>query len=359
MVLRVRGGRILTTHHFLLRDRLERGTGRLPGPAPAGVLPARRRHPAAGAPGHGLEDLDTWDGWLRRPARRPVRLHVPRRGRQARGRGAGPEERRLQAAASGPSRDALRGTAPVDPGDVALQEALGLHKVPETIECFDISNFQGRETVASLVYLQGRRAAESPATGASASAPSRASTISRAWSEVLDRHYGRLAEKGEPPADLVVVDGGAGQLGAARRVLARHGFADTELIGLAKREEIIVRERAEPSPAARQRGAEAAAAGARRGPPLRHHLPPAAAGPAHDRQRAGPDPRHRPDQEARPAAPLRLGGGASARPAPRSWPRCAGSRATTLWPSASTSPPGPEGRPAVALRGNRYPLGDP
>jgi excinuclease ABC subunit C len=60
--------------------------------------------------------------------------------------------------------------------------------------------------------------------------------------EVLDRYYGRLAEQEEQPADLVVVDGGSGQLAVARRVLATHGFGNAQLIGLAKREETIHRE---------------------------------------------------------------------------------------------------------------------
>jgi excinuclease ABC subunit C len=63
-----------------------------------------------------------------------------------------------------------------------------------------------------------------------------------AMAEVLDRHYGKLAAKEESPADLVVVDGGAGQLGVAREVLARYGFHGTQLIGLAKREETVHRE---------------------------------------------------------------------------------------------------------------------
>ncbi|MCB1512726.1 MAG: excinuclease ABC subunit C, partial [Hyphomicrobiaceae bacterium] len=65
--------------------------------------------------------------------------------------------------------------------------------------------------------------------------------------EVLTRYYGRLIEKGEQPADLVVVDGGVGQLSMARKVLAGYGLHATQLIGLAKREEEIHRERA-PSP---------------------------------------------------------------------------------------------------------------
>jgi excinuclease ABC subunit C len=60
--------------------------------------------------------------------------------------------------------------------------------------------------------------------------------------EVFTRYYGRLVEKVIQPADLVVVDGGAGQLGVAREVLASFGFHGTQLIGLAKKEETIYRE---------------------------------------------------------------------------------------------------------------------
>ncbi len=63
--------------------------------------------------------------------------------------------------------------------------------------------------------------------------------------EVLERHCRTLVAQDERPADLVVIDGGTGQLGRARQVLDRHGFADAELIGLAKREETIVRENGE------------------------------------------------------------------------------------------------------------------
>jgi excinuclease ABC subunit C len=60
--------------------------------------------------------------------------------------------------------------------------------------------------------------------------------------EVLTRYYGRLVEKEIMPADLVVVDGGVGQLSVAREILAQFGLHETQLIGLAKREETIVRE---------------------------------------------------------------------------------------------------------------------
>jgi excinuclease ABC subunit C len=135
----------------------------------------------------------------------------------------------------------VRPSRKVTPADIELQEALDLHTVPDTIECFDISNFQGRETVASLVYFKG---------GAPLKSRYRRFRIRTvegcddfaSMHEVLDRHYGKLAETGGEPADLVVVDGGAGQLGVAREVLASHGFHTVQLIGLAKREETIYRE---------------------------------------------------------------------------------------------------------------------
>jgi excinuclease ABC subunit C len=141
--------------------------------------------------------------------------------------------------------DRRDGDKRIAPGDIQLQEALGLHSVPETIECFDISSFQGREAVGSLVYFRRglplksryRRFRIREVTGSNDFAM---------LQEVLGRYYGRLAGRNEPPADLVVVDGGAGQVSAAREVLTRFGHHATELLGLAKREELIYRERGEP-----------------------------------------------------------------------------------------------------------------
>ncbi len=243
VVLRVRGGRILTTHHFLMRDRWEEELEAFQAQLLREYYPRAGDIPPLVLLGHSMEDLATWTDWLERLRGGAVKIHVPQRGRKRevvemahKNAAFKLGERQL--------RETLHGGRSVDPGDVALQEALGLHKVPETIECFDISNFQGKETVASLVFFKGGephksryrrfriRTVEGPDDFAS-------------MEEVLDRYYGKLAEKDERPADLVVVDGGIGQLGRARSVLARHGFADTDLIGLAKREETIVRENGE------------------------------------------------------------------------------------------------------------------
>lgn len=242
VVLRARGGRILTTHHFLMRDRFEEQLAVFQAQLLREYYPRAGDIPPLVLLSCPLDAPGTWAEWLERLRGGPVRLTVPQRGAR---REAIEMAQKNAAFKLGERalRDTLHARA-IDPGDVALQEALQLHKVPETIECFDISNFQGRETVASLVFfrhgepLKSRyrrfriRSVRGPDDFAS-------------MEEVLDRYYRKLAEKQEQPADLVVVDGGIGQLGRARAVLARHGFGDTDLIGLAKREETIVRETGE------------------------------------------------------------------------------------------------------------------
>ncbi|HOX26389.1 MAG TPA: excinuclease ABC subunit UvrC [Candidatus Krumholzibacteria bacterium] len=243
VVLRVRGGRILTTHHFLMSDRWEQRLDAFLAQLLREYYPRAGDIPPLVLLSHDLEDRASWEEWLGRLRGARVALEIPRRGdrRDAvelaqRNAAFKLGERTLQAT--------LRAGRAVDPGDVALQEALGLHKVPETIECFDVSNFQGKETVASLVFFKGgeplksryRRFRVRTVVG-----PDDFASLE----EVLDRYYGKLAASAQRPADLVMVDGGVGQLGRARAVLARHGFADTDLIGLAKRDETIVRETGE------------------------------------------------------------------------------------------------------------------
>jgi len=244
VVLRVRRGRILTIHHFHLHDRLQRPTSEFL------VTLLREYYPRAGdIPGevllsHPVDDVAAWQEWFAALRGKPVRLRNPRRGvklsvvEMARANATFKlGEHRLQ----GVGRQARR----VTPADVALQEALHLHSVPETIECFDISNFQGREAVGSLVFFRRgspvksryRRFRVKTVTGVDDYAM---------MAEILDRYYGRLADRQEQPADLVLVDGGAGQLGVAREVLTRYGFHDAQVIGLAKREEKIHREHGNP-----------------------------------------------------------------------------------------------------------------
>ena len=121
--------------------------------------------------------------------------------------------------------------------------------------------------------------------------------------EVVGRRYKRLLEEGKELPDLVLIDGGKGQLGAAVEALEELGLGDQPVASLAKREELIfVRGRDEPIALPRYvAGPAARPARARRGPPLRHRLPPPDALAPHLAFGARRHPGRRPSQAAEAA----------------------------------------------------------
>ena len=155
---------------------------------------------------HDLQDRATWTDWLARLRGSKVALRVPVRGRRREA-----VELALRNAAyrlgERALRDSLAAGRRVEPGDVALQEALGLHRVPSTIECFDISNYQDRETVGSLVYFKDGQPLKSRYRRFRVRDVSGPNDV-KSMEEVLDRYYTKVEQDGRRPADLVVVDGG-------------------------------------------------------------------------------------------------------------------------------------------------------
>lgn len=120
----------------------------------------------------------------------------------------------------------------------ALQRDLRLKKIPKRIECFDISNLQGSDAVASLVvFIDGkpkksfyRKFIIKSVTGPDDFA---------SMEEVIHRRYKRLLENNELFPDLIMVDGGKGQLSSAVGVLNKLEVKDITIIGLAKRLEEV------------------------------------------------------------------------------------------------------------------------
>ena len=116
---------------------------------------------------------------------------------------------------------------------VALREALGLPEGAQRIECFDISHTMGEATVASCVVYdrQQMQNAEYRRFNIRDVAPGDDYAAMR---EVLARRYGRItAEAGRIP-DLVLIDGGKGQVSAAKAILVELGLNDVALVGVAK-----------------------------------------------------------------------------------------------------------------------------
>ncbi len=119
-----------------------------------------------------------------------------------------------------------------------LQRALGLPMTLGTMICFDISNLMGTLAVASMVVFVDGRPARSEYRRFRIKTVEGSDDFAM-MAEVVGRHFRRLLEESKPLPDLLVVDGGKGQLHAALKILtAIHGPV-LPVIGLAKREEEI------------------------------------------------------------------------------------------------------------------------
>ena len=197
---------------------------------------------------------------------------------------------------------------------------------PRTMECFDISHISGTFVVASMVHFADGRPDKDNYRRFQIKSFIGNDDF-RAMEEVVGRRYRRLAEENKPFPDLVVIDGGRGQIGAALKAFVALDLTPPPLIGLAKKHETIIfpDERAAAESAAESSRAESAAAPARRGAPLRQHL-----------QRESPleeNPRERARRfrRARPGAPRRAArriSAASIGCAPPAWRRSPRSQAS-------------------------------
>jgi excinuclease ABC subunit C len=210
--------------------------------------------------------------WLTARAGRKVRIVVPQRGEKRglvdlanRNAELAYQQRFNQAAAA--QYEALN----------TLQVVLSLPTLPRRIECFDISTIQGSETVASMVVCEDGRMKKaeyrkfrirgsgfgSRDSGKSTSpevsllspesrGPSPGSRMTSpddfaAMEEVVRRRYRKMLEEGGPFPDLILIDGGKGQLTAAYAALQDLGLANLVAVGIAKKEELLfTRDREEP-----------------------------------------------------------------------------------------------------------------
>jgi len=126
----------------------------------------------------------------------------------------------------------------------ALGRDLGLTALPRDFVCVDISTNQGADTVGSLIWFEAGRPKKSQyrrftIKGASEGETARVQDDFAAVHEVVLRYFKRRLEEEKDLPDLVVIDGGKGQLSAALKALAELQLTSLPLISLAKREEEI------------------------------------------------------------------------------------------------------------------------
>jgi excinuclease ABC subunit C len=204
-----------------------------------------------------LEEPDLITGWLSQKRGGPVTIEVPQRGRK---RGlvtqlAETATQELQQLRIQADYDRSR----TEPMLAALAEALGLEAPPKRIECYDISNIQGDSAVGSMVVFEDGRPRNDHYRHFRIKFVPGPNDFAM-LQEVLGRRLERLesAQRREDVEvvgdrsftsrpDLILIDGGRGQLSAALEVLESAGFADIPTFALAKeREEIFAPDRAEP-----------------------------------------------------------------------------------------------------------------
>ena len=119
-----------------------------------------------------------------------------------------------------------------------LQAELEMDNPPEHIEGFDISNIQGRDSVASLVVFKGGTPSKQDYRRFKIKTVEGADDFA-SMQEVIERRYNRLLKEDRKLPDLILIDGGKGQLSAAYEILEKLDLKDQPVIGLAKKEEEI------------------------------------------------------------------------------------------------------------------------
>lgn len=201
---------------------------------------------------HAPEDADSLGTWLADRRDGPVDLRVPQRG----------DKRSLMETASKNATDALSRHRLKRSSDLTarsealgqLQEYLDLAEAPLRIECIDVSTLQGTDTVASLVVFEDGLPKKGDYRSFIIKTPDADDLTSVA--EVVQRRFAQIPDSPELgngedavvpekrrtfayPPGLLVIDGGAPQVGAAQQALMSVGASDIPVIGLAKRLEEV------------------------------------------------------------------------------------------------------------------------
>jgi excinuclease ABC subunit C len=184
------------------------------------------------------DDAALFEHWLSKLRGRRVHLYTPRIGRKVRLVDLAASNARLllDELLIQKRKQSERTSKMV----TALKDDLGLAHSPVRIACFDISNTGETDAVGSCVYFENAKPRKSEYRHFRIKGV-RGQDDFKMMREIVGRYFHRLHEQEKPPPDLVVVDGGKGQLGAVLAELRYLGYDDQPVIGLAKRlEEVFV-----------------------------------------------------------------------------------------------------------------------
>jgi excinuclease ABC subunit C len=189
-----------------------------------------------------VEECDLLTAWLTEQAGRKVGVRVPQRGR-------GVDRMELVNRNARLSHESRFRKSTQDRLQIAAQklgQVLGCDREIGRIESFDISNIQGTDSVAGMVVLDRGKFDKKQYRVFNIKTVEGADDF-RSMAEAVDRRYRRLLDENKSLPDMILIDGGRGQLNAALAALNKLGIEEIPIAGLAKREEeIYVPDREEP-----------------------------------------------------------------------------------------------------------------
>ena len=120
-----------------------------------------------------------------------------------------------------------------------LAEKLKLKNFPHKIECYDISHIQGTNTVASGICFINGMPKKSLYKRYKVKSTEGKPDDFQSMKEILTRRFKRLGEEGWEKPDLIIIDGGKGQLSSVMQIVEELGITGIDIVSLAKREEEV------------------------------------------------------------------------------------------------------------------------
>ena len=229
----LRGGRIVDRREFFWEDQLDADPAEFFSSLLKQVYIGQQYIPAYIHVPVDFEDRELLEEYLSERRGRKTEIRLPQRGQK---------KAMLELVETNAKHSFQQRFRVMRPSSKAIQQAvrdnLDLPVAPKRIECFDISHIQGTDKVASMVVWEDGRMKKADyrkfiirtVEGNDDFASMR---------EVVTRRYARLKEEHKPFPDLVLIDGGLGQLHAAADALEAIGITNQPLASIAKREEII------------------------------------------------------------------------------------------------------------------------
>jgi excinuclease ABC subunit C len=233
-IFHMRGGRVVDKRELFWEDQETFNAGEFFGSVlkqyylDAAFIPAEVHVPAD------FEDRGLLEEWLSERRGRRVEIRTPQRGSKREMVELVHRNARL-----GFLQRFKSGTPSPAAMSREIEETLDLESAPRRIECFDISNLQGSDIVASMVVWEDGRMKKSDYRRFIIRSVSGLPDDFQSMREVVTRRYKRVQEEGLPMPGLVLIDGGIGQLHAAQSALDSLNIVDQPLASIAKREEII------------------------------------------------------------------------------------------------------------------------